>query len=457
MVKGRGCLSDTEKTRRLHADASLPDVVLHGYVAIVKNLRSLVSVLALLLAACGGNGKPAPLPQRAYVWQRDWNAPVAAALERSKDTLSGCVVLAAEIEWKNGAPHPIKPRLDHAALRAYGKPVGLAMRIAPHAGPFAENDATAKFLCDTALALITEAKANQLTPAEFQCDFDCAQKKLAGYAHWVRALKRAVAPVPLVITTLPSWLNEPEFPKLVSEASRYVLQVHSVSSPLGDAHTMICDPALARKWVAHAEKIALPFEIALPTYRSLVGYSPEGKLLGTLSDGTRPTWPPGTLVREYATDANEMAGLISEWNARPPASCRGIIWYRLPVDSDRNNWTWTTLRAVSSGHCPRISHTLLVNGSPLREGDTVSLADITLLNSGEGDTAPHGSVGIRWEQSNVRATAEALPGWTVSLENERALFAPLPEGSRRLPPGESRAIGWLRLEPATPVYVETIR
>src|SRR4051812_36613199 len=36
-----------------------------------------------------------PLPQRAYVWQRDWNAPVVKSLNEGRDVLDGCVVLAA--------------------------------------------------------------------------------------------------------------------------------------------------------------------------------------------------------------------------------------------------------------------------------------------------------------------------------------------------------------------------
>lgn len=68
---------------------------------------------------------------------------------------------------------------------------------------------------------------------EFQLDFDCAQKKLTGYAEWVKALRHSTGSVPLVITALPSWLSEPAFPSLAREAKRYVLQVHSVVSPLG--------------------------------------------------------------------------------------------------------------------------------------------------------------------------------------------------------------------------------
>jgi hypothetical protein len=283
--------------------------------------------------------------------------------------------------------------------------------------------------------------------SELQLDFDCAQKKLAGYRLWVQALREAVRPVPLVITTLPSWLGEQEFTRLAGEVPYYVLQVHSVSSPLGDAKTMICDPALARKWVAQAERIGHPFAIALPTYRSVVGYDPSGKLLGVSSDGVRPSWPAGTTVREYETDAADMASLVAEWNGRPPAQCRGLLWYRLPVGGDVNNWRWPTLRAVIAGRSPQAAWVVRVAGA--------NPADLTLRNDGESDEPMRGKVEVRWE-GQARATAEALPGWRVTTDGQRAVFSSASEAGVRLPPGEERAIGWLRLDPAAPFHAKTV-
>src|SRR5688572_1070545 len=81
---------------------------------------------------------PARLPQRAYIWQRDWRAPIAESLREGRDSLDGCAVLAAEIEWDHGQPHVVRPDVNWAALRQWGKPVGAAMRISPFAGPFHE-------------------------------------------------------------------------------------------------------------------------------------------------------------------------------------------------------------------------------------------------------------------------------------------------------------------------------
>jgi hypothetical protein len=353
----------------------------------------------------------------------------------------------------------IKPRIDWSALNAFGKPVSVAMRIAPSPGPFSERGPVTEALCATARGLLAEAKTAGVSLAEFQLDFDCAQKKLAGYAQWVRAIRRAVEPVPLVITTLPSWLPEPAFPALVREAGAYVLQVHSIPSPRGDANTMICNPGEARKWVAQAAKLGLPFEIALPTYRSVVGYSPEGRLLGVVSDSVRPTWPPGTLLKEYSTDAGAMAALVAEWQKQRPTGCRGLMWYRLPVATDGNNWRWPTLRAVMAGRAPMASwraRSQNQSASGQESGAALAPTDFTLVNDGETDDPPDCRVEATWDTESV-PVAESLPGWQVKLEKRRATFFRASENQRRLPPGNECAIGWLRLEPVAPLHVEVIR
>src|SRR5690348_993464 len=116
------------------------------YVCAMPRLFSTSFLGAVLLLSACREAEPhpssaslpdgAPLSQRAYIWQRDWNAPVGASLAEGREVLDGCVVLGAEIEWKSGNPRAIKPRVDWLALRTFGKPVSVAMRIAPSPGPF---------------------------------------------------------------------------------------------------------------------------------------------------------------------------------------------------------------------------------------------------------------------------------------------------------------------------------
>jgi hypothetical protein len=97
-----------------------------------------------------------------------------------------------------------------------------------------------------------------------------------------------------VITTLPSWLDEPDFLELISQSEAYVLQVHSIPTVNEIGRTVLCDSGLARNWVAKASKLAHPFIVSLPTYRCVAGYDQQGNLLGVSMDSVQPAWPRGT-------------------------------------------------------------------------------------------------------------------------------------------------------------------
>ncbi|WP_156345911.1 hypothetical protein [Verrucomicrobium spinosum] len=77
----------------------------------------------VVLAGCRNESRAIrDLPQRAYVWQRDWNAPVARSLQEGRGALDGCVVLGAEVEWRNGLPVPIRPRSTGKRCGRLGNP-----------------------------------------------------------------------------------------------------------------------------------------------------------------------------------------------------------------------------------------------------------------------------------------------------------------------------------------------
>jgi hypothetical protein len=75
-------------------------------------------------------------------------------------------VLAAEITATR--TFIVKP--DYAALRATGKPYGIALRIGPGA------NATPEF----AASLLADSNASEL-----QIDFDCAEARLDAYLQWL--------------------------------------------------------------------------------------------------------------------------------------------------------------------------------------------------------------------------------------------------------------------------------
>jgi hypothetical protein len=358
--------------------------------------------------------------------------------------MDGVVLLGAEITWKGSTPQVIRADIPWAALRDAGKPISLALRVAPYPGPFAADDAVARVIADTAHALVREAATHDVRLAEFQLDFDCAQKKLAGYRTWLDGVRRAVKPLPLVLTALPSWLDEADFGPLVGAAAGYVLQVHSVPTQAETGRATLCDPRLARKWVQKASRLGRPFSVALPTYRCLAGYAPDGKLLGVAMDSVKPAWPPDTRLLEFATNADDVAGLVRDWRADRPRGLVGLLWYRVPVPTDQFNWRSPTLAAVMAGRNP--THKLEV----MAQGENP--VDLAIVNKGEADEALGGAVTVAWDGATLEAS-DSLAGWNLQVEKNLVTFTPEAGRGVPLPPGGRRSIGWLRYDKATPLRI----
>ncbi len=398
--------------------------------------RALI-VFAFLLDGCDRSAPSVtgPLQQRGYLWQRDWTPAVIDAVVTAQQRLDGVVLLGGEVEWIEKKPSLITANIDWEMLRSRQIRCGLALRIAPFAVASGRDDSNTRFVVDAARSLVDIAASHGVALSEFQIDFDCPQKNLAVYRVWLRALRQAVHPVRLVLTTLPAWLDDPEFVPLVREADGYVLQVHSV--PILDANDRrnLCDAQSARTWVKRAAHLGIPFSVALPTYRCAAGYDLSGKLLSVAMDSVQPAWPPRTRVLEFETDADDMATLIDEWQRARPPQLREVIWYRVPVSTDVRNWHWATLSAVISGRKPL--HQLEV----LQEGENP--IDLAIVNTGEAEEELDSAVTAIWNGA-ATVTADALTGWTVDITHSRAIFRNTTE--MRLSPGGKRQIGWLRYE-----------
>ena len=358
--------------------------------------------------------------------------------------MSGFVLLGAEINFDGKSPEIFKPLIDWEAVQRQTQHCSVALRVAPFAGPFRGDDPPARVIIDVTKQLLDDARTHDVKIEEFQFDFDCAQKNLASYHTWLSFLRPLVHPIRLVMTALPAWLDEPDFLSLVRETDGYVLQVHSVPISAGGS-AALCDPKLAREWVARAGKLGMPFSVALPTYRCTAGYAPNGKLLSVAMDSIQPSWPPGTRILEFGADANKIAALVHEWQKSRPLQLRELIWYRVPIATDTRNWRWPTLAAVMAGRFP--NHQLSVR----QEG--VNPIDLSIVNAGEADEQLSLNVIAKWSEGGLEAS-DALSGWNVRSENGLAVFNSVAQNGFRLPPGATRKIGWLRFDQPTNLQTE---
>jgi Protein of unknown function (DUF3142) len=410
-------------------------------------LRAIKIVVAAIVVFAGCNRSElkvsGPLRQRGYLWQREWTRAVIDSLDEAARRMDGVVILGAEINFVGKKPEIIKASIDWEAVNRQAAHCSVALRVAPFAGPFRADDTPARTIVDVTKEILDDARAHQVKIEEFQFDFDCAQKNLGSYRVWLRALRPAIQPIRLVVTVLPAWLASSNFLPLISEVDGYVLQVHSVPISAGTA-TTLSDSRLAREWVRKAAKFGKPFSVALPTYRCAAGYGPDGKLLSVAMDSVQPVWPPGTRILEFGADADEIAALVNDWQRERPPQLRELIWYRVPIATDARNWRWPTLSAVMAGRLPE--HKLNI----LQEGENP--IDLSIFNAGEADEELSANVTATWSDTELTA-ADALSGWNVRSEINRAIFSVIAPHGLRLPPGATHKIGWIRFD--RPTNLET--
>ena len=382
------------------------------------------------------------MPHAVYVWQREWGDPVRRAVAERASQFDAVVALAAEIGWKDGRMETVDVAWNADALHAVGAPVGLALRIGPCSKVLMRDPSSLSAIVHHAQRIVGSANQQGIALAELQLDFDCATSRLDGYADWVRAVSAAIAPVPLTITVLPTWMESGRFGPLVRETAGFVLQVHSVDKArMEDATPSLCDERLARRWIEQAARFGVPFRVALPTYGYLAVLDDRGSLRALVAESPVVPAAVATRVRHVHADPDAMAMLVRDLGTSRPALLRGVIWYRLPVDGDQLNWSWPTLQRVARGERPQPA----LRVSPERDGR--GLVELEARNDGDADAALPGAVIVRWTGAAGLLAVDALRGMQAERGVCTVTFRLADDaGSPSLRPGERRKLGWLRLE-----------
>ena len=408
---------------------------------------------ALVVTACRPVPRTSgPLAHDAYVWQREWNPHVTASVRSNAGVFGVLSVLVGEISWTARAPKVVRVTPDATALQdlTNNPRLGIVLRVGTYPGPFEADDSTARMLRRTARECVDATRQAGIAVAELQVDFDCAERHLGGYRIWVQALRREVAPIPVVITALPSWLNHRSFRDLVAASDGFILQVHSLARPRHlHEPASLCDPEAARRAVERAARVTggVPFRVALPTYGYLLAFGTNGAYLGASAEGPPPARPPGTQLRELTADPTTLAQLVTDWTGDRPASMKGLIWYRLPVKGDQFNWRWRTLESVMAGRTPsaRLQATT-VSPSP-------ELTEIILENIGSADRTGPVAIRLRWSGAQ-RLGADGIRGFEALFTGPHdVLFT---NAICRLPAGERSRIGWVRLDAPAPITLEAV-
>lgn len=386
-----------------------------------------VCLLPFVVPACERPPALAPLTVEAYVWQAPGRPGVAEAVEMSREAIGIHHFRAAEFRWTKGGFEAENVVLER--LPAPG--AGLVVRIGASAAGIAWDDGQRREIARAVARLAT------LEPREIQCDYDCPQRRLDVYRRLLADLRAAAGPVPVVPTVLPSWLDEPAFAALATESPGYVLQVHSLELPSGGGPVTVFDPALARRAVAKAARLGVPFRVAMATYGCEVWFDDVGNVMEVISED-RPPFGMVPARRAYAfADPEAAAALVAEWITQRPAGLTGIVWYRLPVAGDRRNWPWQTLAKVARGE----------RAAPVIEVDRASAGragDLWIENRGTGP----GRLPRRLTALGPVAAADAVGAYRFAPGADRATFVLRDDVWPWLDPGGRIVIGWVTTKEA---------
>jgi hypothetical protein len=399
-------------------------------------MRHLLFILLLLTSGCGRDVRHAPLPAQVYVWQRVWRAEVSEAVRSAK--FAALHVLAAEARIKDGKLEIIKIEPDWRALEASGAQIGAVLRVHASVGKSGWSGALVEELRALCTGTIARFRSSGARLAELQLDYDCAESRLADYA---RLLGELQTDIPICITALPAWLRHDSVRPLLARSPGYVLQVHSLHLPKDGGLTGLMDMDETRQAVGRAVQIGVPFRVALPTYSCVVEFADDGRV----RDVHAEDMPAGLAIsgRKYAvldSDAYALSALAAEWQAHAPELMQALIWYRLPVSTDRLNWP--------PGLLPKVAR-----GETLKRGWTGSARqaaeghhEIVLRQDGEAPDDLPRELLVSWKGVEVEG-CDGLRGYKIQghTPGRMGLWLEKPERFGRVRPGEEIVVGWLRL------------
>jgi hypothetical protein len=230
----------------------------------------------------------------------------------------------------------------------------------------------------------------------------------------------------LSITALPTWMNSPALERLAPHLDELVLQVHAVDDP----HRGLFDPLQADRWVhAFARRVPRPIRVALPAYDVRVTWRRDGRLASV--EGEMPLLTGSAPGETLRTSPQAVLAFLHALQRDAPDSLAGIVWFRLPTESDRRAWSPDTWRAVVTDHLPTatLSATLVATDSP-------SLWTVTLSNDGAVDAATPRRVRL----DPGCTLADGANGFRLVDGTPLALQST----GGRLRAHESRIIGWAR-------------
>jgi len=122
------------------------------------------------------------------------------------------------------------------------------------------------------------------------------------------------------------------------------------------------------------------------------------------------------------------------------------VWYRLPVEGDTMNWTWTTLETVIDGKTPTRSMRVKI------ETPNPAAADVYLVNAGTVDLPAGVRIRLSWKNASLESD-DALSGYIITETKSSSVTLESTDDAHlvRVAPGERLKVAELRFSRRTTV------
>jgi hypothetical protein len=173
----------------------------------------------------------------------------------------------------------------------------------------------------------------------------------------------------------------------------------------------------------------------------LLTFDRDGKFFSLGAEGRTPQIPPQGKLRALRADAPAMARLAGALAAERPLHCVGVIWFRLPIKSDRLNWDAVTFATVLRGEEPRKE--LRVNVQWADAG----VAVVTLVNAGQTTEALPLRIDLHGASAGRLVAGDGFGGFRLETRGDEVqgiVRAVEVSVDASIAPGRSEKIAWLR-------------
>lgn len=362
------------------------------------------------------------LTHDAYIWHRVWTEALEESIMVANDRITSWHILIAE---SDGSGKFLVFNSNIRFFKASWKPVIPVLRL--NAIITEKNQLE---IIQNILKIVSFFHAKHAFSG-IELDYDCPTSKLPNYRQFLIQLRQKLPEkMKITITVLPDWLRSKHIVDLLNGADEAVLQLHSLNSV--DAGIFNAKDSLL--WTQSFSSISpIPFRLALPNYGVSAIMGPNGSIMAVESEMPIPSMD--MRKKEIKVNPRETCSFLENINFGYLKNLEGIVWFRLPTNSDRKSWSLHSWLSALQCHLPKPN--LSIYFVP---GNSPGTSDIVATNYGDIDAYLPSDILI--SSSSRCNTGDMLYGYQLKQINHN-LHA-LSSDNNVIRAHKDVTIGWVR-------------